>query len=68
MTVTFIAHSAYLVEWDKFYTLFDYSRRSKLSGFSFAVMRQIINSFYFELLLCYLMSAIGMNRQECKHK
>ena len=44
------------------------SRRSKLSGFSFAVMRQIINSFYFELLLCYLMSAIGMNRQECKHK
>lgn len=27
-----------------------------------------INSFYFELLLCYLMSAIGMNRQECKHK
>ena len=21
-----------------------------------------------ELLLCYLMSAIGMNRQECKHK
>lgn len=36
--------------------------------FSFAVMRQIINSFYFELLLCYLMSAIGMNRQECKHK
>ena len=44
------------------------SRRSKLSGFSFAVMRQITNSFYFELLLCYLMSAIGMNRQECKHK
>ena len=25
MTVTFIAHSAYLVEWDKFYTLFDYT-------------------------------------------
>ena len=25
MTVTFIAHSAYLVEWDKFYTLFDLS-------------------------------------------
>ena len=44
------------------------SRRSKLSGFAFAVMRQIINSFYFELLLCYLMSAIGMNRQECKQK
>ena len=36
--------------------------------FSFAVVRQEINSFYFELLLCYLMSAIGMNRQECKHK
>ena len=36
--------------------------------FSFAVVRQISNSFYFELLLCYLMSAIGMNRQECKHK
>ena len=36
--------------------------------FSFAVARQITNSFYFELLLCYLMSAIGMNRQECKHK
>ena len=36
--------------------------------FSFAVMRQIINSFYFKFLLCYLMSAIGMNRQECKHK
>ncbi len=25
MTVTFIAHSAFLVEWDKFYTLFDYT-------------------------------------------
>lgn len=24
MTVTFIAHSAFLVEWDRFYTLFDY--------------------------------------------
>ena len=36
--------------------------------FSFAVARQITHSFYFELLLCYLMSAIGMNRQECKHK
>ena len=36
--------------------------------FSFAVVRQEINSFYFELLLCYLMSAIGMNRQKCKHK
>ena len=36
--------------------------------FSFAVARQITYSFYFELLLCYLMSAIGMNRQECKHK
>lgn len=24
MTVTFLAHSAFLVEWDKFYTLFDY--------------------------------------------
>ena len=36
--------------------------------FSFAVMRQIINSFYFELLLCYRMSALEMNRQECKHK
>ena len=46
--------------------------RVKLSAlrrlFSFAVVRQIINSFYFELLLCYLMSAIGMNRQEYKHK
>ncbi len=36
--------------------------------FSFAVALQITYSFYFELLLCYLMSAIGMNRQECKHK
>ena len=36
--------------------------------FSFAVARQITYSFYFELLLCYLMSAIEMNRQECKHK
>ena len=36
--------------------------------FSFAIVRQKINSFYFELLLCYLMSAIGMNRQKCKHK
>ena len=44
------------------------SRRSKLSAFSFADVRQIIKSFYFELLLFYLMSAIGMNRQECKHK
>ena len=35
--------------------------------FSFDVARQITYSFYFELLLCYLMSAIGMNRQECKH-
>lgn len=25
MKVTFIAHSAFLVEWDKFYTLFDYT-------------------------------------------
>ena len=33
-----------------------------------AVALQITYSFYFELLLCYLMSAIGMNRQECKHK
>ena len=24
MKITFIAHSAFLVEWDKFYTLFDY--------------------------------------------
>ena len=32
MTVTFIAHSAYLVEWDKFYTLFDYTYESDYTG------------------------------------
>lgn len=32
MTVTFIAHSAYLVEWDKFYTLFDYTYEPDYTG------------------------------------
>ena len=32
MTVTFIAHSAYLVEWDKFYTLFDYTYEEDYTG------------------------------------
>ena len=32
MTVTFIAHSAYLVEWDRFYTLFDYTYEPDYTG------------------------------------
>ena len=32
MTVTFIAHSAFLVEWDKFYTLFDYTYEPDYTG------------------------------------
>lgn len=32
MTVTFIAHSAFLVEWDKFYTLFDYTYEPEYTG------------------------------------
>lgn len=32
MTVTFIAHSAYLVEWDKFYSLFDYTYEPDYTG------------------------------------
>ena len=32
MTVTFIAHSAYLVEWDRFYTLFDYTWEPDYTG------------------------------------
>ena len=32
MNVTFIAHSAYLVEWDKFYTLFDYTYEPDYTG------------------------------------
>ena len=32
MTVTFIAHSAFLVEWDKFYTLFDYTYEPDCTG------------------------------------
>ena len=32
MNVTFIAHSAFLVEWDKFYTLFDYTYEPDYTG------------------------------------
>ena len=32
MTVTFIAHSAFLVEWDGFYTLFDYTYEPDYTG------------------------------------
>lgn len=32
MTVTFIAHSAFLVEWDRFYTLFDYTYEPDYTG------------------------------------
>ena len=32
MTVTYIAHSAFLVEWDKFYTLFDYVYEEEYTG------------------------------------
>lgn len=32
MTVTFIAHSAFLVEWDNFYTLFDYVYEPDYTG------------------------------------
>lgn len=32
MIVTFIAHSAFLVEWDKFYTLFDYTFEPEYTG------------------------------------
>lgn len=32
MTVTFIAHSAFLVEWEKFYTLFDYVYEPDYTG------------------------------------
>lgn len=32
MTVTFIAHSAFLVEWDRFYTLFDYVYEPDYTG------------------------------------
>ena len=32
MKITFIAHSAFLVEWDKFYTLFDYVYEPDYTG------------------------------------
>ena len=32
MKITFIAHSAFLVEWDKFYTLFDYVYERDYTG------------------------------------
>ena len=34
MKITFIAHSAFLVEWDKFYTLFDYVYEPDYTGTS----------------------------------